>query len=77
MSVNIGWKKADPTKLNYIDGGSSFHKVMETAFGGFPIELDDSHIKTLAGIEACGYMGAEELIAAISEHGRIVVDAEW
>jgi hypothetical protein len=77
MSVSIGWKKKDPKKLDYISRGSSFYKVLENAFGGFPMELDYSHISVLRGIEACSFDGANELIAAISDNGCIVVDAEW
>ena len=77
MSVSIGWRKKDPKKLSYISGTSSFHKVLETAFGGFPMELGDNELQKLSGIEACGNEGAGELIAAIREVGTVVVDAEW
>ena len=77
MGVSIGWRKKNPKKLDYINGGSTFHDVLETAFGGFPMTLDDNHISVLHGVAACGFDGATELIVAISKHGAIEVDAEW
>lgn len=76
MSVNIGWKKKDPKKLNYIDGGSSFHKILED-YKGFPLELSNVDIGFLSGLAACGHSGANELIEAINENYEIIVEAQW
>lgn len=77
MGVNIGWKKKDPRKLTYIDGGSQLHKILEDTYSGFPIELSEKDIPFLSGILACGYFGVKDLIGAIDDHGEIVIDAEW
>ena len=77
MSVSIGWRPNNPNKLNYINGGSSFHTVMDRCFGSFPITLTMDDYKTLEGIEACGHDGATDLMCALNEQGSIIVDAEW
>ena len=77
MSVSIGWRPNNPNQLIFINGGSSFHKVLEDAFGNFPITLDSKNTERLRGIAACGYTGAEELIDALYEKDSIIVEAEW
>jgi len=77
MSVSIGWRPDNPKKLSYIEGGSTFHGVLENAFGGFPFTLKDTDIDTLRGIYYSGFDGAEELISAIDGKGPIIVEAEW
>lgn len=77
VSVNIGWKKKDPRKLTYIDGGSSLHKILDDHFRGFPIDLGEKDIGVLMGIAACGNSGAKELLDAIYLYENIVVEAEW
>jgi len=77
MSVNIGWKKKDPTKLNYIHANSGLHGILENEYRGFPIELSKKDIAFLRGVAACEYSGANELIEAIMEHDEIIVEGEW
>jgi len=77
MGVSIGWVPYKPTKLNYISGGSSFHKYMEEAYGSFPILLSVSDIPVLKGMAVCGNDSAQELIDALSMNERITVKAEW
>jgi hypothetical protein len=77
MSVSLGWKKKDPRKLTYIDGGSQLHKILDEHFRGFPIELGEKDIGVLMGIAACGHSGAQELLDAIYSFETIVVDADW
>jgi len=77
MGVNIGWLPYKPTKLNYISGGSNFHKYMEEAYGSFPILLSRVDIPVLKGMAVCGNDGAQELIDALSDYEKITVKAAW
>ena len=77
MSVSIGWRPDDPKKLEYVSGGSSFHKALEEAFGMMPITLTEKETFVLRGIAACGHEGASELISAIMDKGPIIVEADW
>jgi len=77
MSVSIGWRPVNPKQFDYVGGGSSFLKVLETAFGELPINLSDKHILKLSGIAACGYPGADELIEAIRKKEHIEVVARY
>lgn len=78
MGVSISWKPTDPRQGTYVDGGSSFHKALENAFGGFPMTLTERDIGKLQGIAACGHEeGASELIEAIFDYASIEVSAEW
>lgn len=77
MGVSIIWKPTDPKHGTDVKGGSSFHKALENAFGGFPMTLTSKDVEKLQGIAACGHEGAQELINAIWEADSIDVDALW
>jgi len=77
MSVSIGYRTFQPKKLKYVDGGSTFFGILKDEFGEFPFILYDSNIGWLRGVASCGHAGAEELIRAISEFGKIEVEAEY
>lgn len=78
MGVSIGWRPVNPKKLKYVDGGSNFQEAMKNAFGPFPISLGVEDIKTLEGIAACGFHGAQELVDALAVNDDgIEVNAEW
>jgi len=77
MGVSFTWKPTDPTVGTSWGSGSTLHSIMEKAFGSFPITLTRDHLKTLEGIEACGYEDVKELVSAILEHDSIDVDAHW
>ena len=77
MGVSLEWKPVDPKAGFGFEGGSRLHKILEDEFGGYPITLGENEFNILVGIRACGYEGVQDLIDAVSEHGRIEIDCNW
>lgn len=76
MTVSIGYRPYNPKSLKYVDGGSSLCRVLSDEYG-YSFTLEDSDIQFLKGVCACGHKGAQELIDAIVEFGKIEVKAGY
>jgi hypothetical protein len=82
MSANIYWQAVKGRDLD-VSAPSSFLEAMRKAFGdGQKWELSGRHLEKLSGMAAI-FSGSDNdnpyltIIDAISEHGLILVWAEW
>jgi hypothetical protein len=85
MSANIFWTPIKERRHDISVGApTSFIASIENAFGGLPLELNNTevNIATLKGmISASGSSDAissyEKLISALGKYDRIKIWAEW
>ena len=77
MGVSFSWKPTDPNEGVIFASGSNLHRILERAFGDFPLLLVKTDVPKLEGIAACNNDDILELITAIHEHGDVTVMAHW
>lgn len=77
MGVSFTWEVVGPVEEHSFAAGNSLNKALEKCFGPFPIEFFEHDVDKLEGMVACGFEDLEELIAAIKDHGKILVRSHW
>ena len=73
MGISISYRPTSDKGI-VVEGASGFRNALEECYGHMPFIIDKHSTEPLRGIAACGYRGANELIAAVKKHDEIEVD---
>ncbi len=78
MSVSLFWQPIKGKVLT-CDSPTKTKEILERAFGSFPLTLDVSSYQIIKGMMASDPENEawQELLSAIDEHRRIMVEAEY
>ena len=71
VGMQLGYKKV-VNDFEFLTSSGSFYSALDKLFG-IPCTIDYRDIPKLEGMEACGFVEARELIAAINLDGAIEV----
>lgn len=74
MSVQVYWKPVTDDNRR-VEGGSTLIAAMDRLGWKLPREFTAADIPRLEGMYVAGMKGASDILAAIQEHDKILVEA--